>query len=125
MFANYATVNDFVDTQQSYEYTTNSATFARWSTRRQHKLSKQIERNHYMSNDKQHLTKIIVNGQPIEWNEKEISYQQVVNLAFPGSVQNHTVTYTFAKKEEQIVSTSAPVKVKPDMEFDVDETVNS
>lgn len=77
-----------------------------------------------MGNDKKTVN-IIVNGQPKEWDEKEITFQQVTQLAFPGSTQSFTVSYTLNKKEEQLVASSQPVKVKDGMEFDVDATDNS
>ena len=68
---------------------------------------------------------IFVNGQPKEWTDDEITYQQVVQLAFPGATGDFTVTYTHGNREFQLVATSEPVKVKKDMEFDVDGTNNS
>ena len=68
---------------------------------------------------------LIINGQAKEWSEKEITYQQVIQLAFPGSTEDYTVTYTHGNKEFQLVATSKPVKVKKGMEFDVDGTHNS
>ncbi len=74
-----------------------------------------------------HTTTIIVNGQPKEWAEKEITYQQVIQLAFPGAGtnQDYTVTYSHGHQEGQLVATSAPVKIHKHMEFDVDGTDNS
>lgn len=74
---------------------------------------------------KPHKTTIMVNGQPKEWDEKEITYKQVVELAFPGSSQDYTVTYTHGHKEIQLVAASDPVKVHEGMEFDVDGTNNA
>jgi len=43
--------------------------------------------------------KIIVNSRPHEWHEKEISYDQVIRLAFPnpGPDQAFTVSYRNAE----------------------------
>lgn len=68
---------------------------------------------------------IVVNGQPKEWSEKEISYYQLIQLAFPGASGDYTVTYTHGNQEVQLTGASDPVKVKKDMEFDVDGTNNS
>ncbi len=68
---------------------------------------------------------ITINGQLKEWDSKHITYQQIVELAFPGSTDDYTVTYTHGHKEHQLVPTSDPVKVEDGMEFDVDGTHNS
>lgn len=74
---------------------------------------------------KPNTTKIFVNGQQHDWPKKEITYAEVVELAFPGSTSVYTVTYTHGNKEEQLIESSPPIKAKNKMEFDVDDTVNS
>lgn len=68
---------------------------------------------------------IYVNGQAKPWDKKEISYAEVVELAFPGSDKQYTVTYTEGDHEKQLVPSSKPVHARDGMEFDVDETSNS
>jgi hypothetical protein len=76
---------------------------------------------------------IIVNAQKKQWNEKEISYDQVVQLAFPdpppsGVVITYTVEYERGeghKPEGSLVKGGPPAKVKEGMIFGVTETGRS
>ena len=68
---------------------------------------------------------IYVNGQPKVWTKMDISYAEIVELAFPGSSKQYTVTYSEGDHEKQLVPSSKPVHVREGMEFDVDETSNS
>lgn len=74
---------------------------------------------------------IIVNGRPKEWNERKISYEQVVKLAFPNAVENeatvYTVTYTNGPKqnEEGSMVKGDKVFVKNQMVFNVTATNRS
>lgn len=74
---------------------------------------------------------IIVNGRPKEWNERKISYEQVVKLAFPNAVENettvYTVTYTNGPKqnEEDSMVKGDVVFVKSQMVFNVTPTNRS
>ncbi|WP_107040013.1 multiubiquitin domain-containing protein [Brumimicrobium mesophilum] len=67
---------------------------------------------------------IFVNGTPEEWTGKEISFEQVVKLAFPNasfeSSKGYSVVYKKAEngKEGSLVFEDS-VKVKSEMEFDV------
>jgi len=67
---------------------------------------------------------IIVNGTPGKWIGKEISFEQVVKLAFPSasfeSTKGYSVVYKKAEngKEGSLVLGDS-VKVKSKMEFDV------
>lgn len=76
------------------------------------------------TNEKKAVT-IIVNATPYEWAEKEITYQQVVNLAYPDEVVTEATTYKVGYKMKNesdlkpLVYSSAPVKVKKDMVFNV------
>jgi hypothetical protein len=81
-----------------------------------------------MDNDKtkeEKAIEIIVNATPHEWTEKEISYQQVVNLAYPDEVVTEATTYKVGYKTKNetelkpLVFSSSPVKVKKDMVFNV------
>ncbi len=76
---------------------------------------------------------IIVNAQKKQWNEKEISYEQVVQLAFPdpappGIVITYTVEYERGeghKSEGSLVKGGPSAKVKEGMIFGVTETGRS
>jgi hypothetical protein len=86
-----------------------------------------------MSNasDKHNVT-IIIDGTPHEWSEKEISYEQVVNLAYDGQPPTGefieiTVGYHrgASDKHEGDLEPSQSVKVKDGMVFDVTATDRS
>ncbi len=74
---------------------------------------------------------LIVNGREKEWNDKTISFEQVVELAF-GTIQNngrtaYTVTYTRGNNDKPQGSMVAGdvVKVKHNMIFNVTATDKS
>ena len=68
---------------------------------------------------------IIVNATPYEWAKNEITYKELVELAYPGEVVNENSTFKVSyRKKNDSVSTplvygSKPVKVKKDMIFNV------
>ncbi|MFZ1898516.1 multiubiquitin domain-containing protein [Methanoregula sp.] len=74
---------------------------------------------------------IVVNGRPKHWAEKEISYEQVVKLAFenppPGSDVTYTVSYRKGedKKKEGTMLEGDTVHVKDGMVFNVTATNKS
>lgn len=76
---------------------------------------------------------IVVNAQKRTWSEREITYDQVVMLAFPeppppGIVITYTVEFERAeghKPEGSLVKGGPPVKVKEGMLFSVTETGRS
>jgi len=75
---------------------------------------------------------IIVDGTPHEWDEKEISYEQVVNLAYDGnppSGENVQITVGYHRghgdKPESDIDPGQSVKVKDGMIFDVTATDRS
>ena len=74
---------------------------------------------------------IIVNGTPHEVEKDEISYDEVVTLAFPDFPQHPERTYsvTYAnghgEKPEGILSPGGKVKVKEGMTFKVKHTGQS
>ena len=80
-----------------------------------------------MDNDTKEIktTVIIVNATPYEWAEQEITYPQVVNLAYPDEVVTEATTYKVGYKTKNatdltpLVFSSSPVKVKKDMIFNV------
>lgn len=73
--------------------------------------------------------KIIVNGRPREVHEDELSYNQVVKLAFPdgpfdGSVL-FTVSYANPHGHDGTLAEGQSVKVKDRMSFNVGKTNRS
>lgn len=83
-----------------------------------------------MADAKQH--RIIVNGTEHDWPEKEITYQQVVDLAYGGSVHGGAgVTFTVAflkghsDNEGFLSPNSKPLHVRDGMEFRVKHSTRS
>lgn len=81
--------------------------------------------------EKQKNITIIVNAREKVWSEKEISYQQVIELAFGSYSSDPNVVYsvTYSKGEEpkhegSLVDGSS-VKVKKGMVFNVTQTNKS
>lgn len=79
-----------------------------------------------MENNKNpHETTIIVNATPHEWPKKEITYTEVVHIAYPDAEVNesstHKVSYKYKNEStlKPLVYSSAPVKIKKDMVFNV------
>lgn len=66
---------------------------------------------------------IIVNTKPCEWTQKEITFEQVVQLAFPGQPydpQGTTVEYSRGHGPDKSLRPSESVQVKNGMIFDVE-----
>jgi len=74
---------------------------------------------------------IVVNGTPHEVEKDEITYNEVVTLAFPDFPQHPEINYSVkyrrghGNKPEGILSPGASVKVKDEMIFDVSPTGQS
>lgn len=75
---------------------------------------------------------IIVNAQEHVWNKKEeISYEEVIELAYGSYVDNDTTIYTVTykkgedKKKEGSLTKGESVKVKDGMIFNVTQTNKS
>lgn len=72
---------------------------------------------------------IIVNGREKEWFEKEISFKQLVELAFGVYEENNQIVYTVVYKgpgnQEGTMVVGDTVKVKKDMIFNVTRTDKS
>ncbi len=74
---------------------------------------------------------IIINGRPYEWHEKEISFEQVISLAFGPNQENDQTVYTMTYKRGQGNKTEGEmangdsVKVKDKMIFNVTSTDKS
>ncbi len=75
------------------------------------------------------IDNIYVNGTPHAWEEKEISYAQVVLFAFPDGDQTliYSITYKngHGDKPEGTLSPGGSVKVKDEMSFRVSPTGQS
>lgn len=66
---------------------------------------------------------IIVNTKPHEWNQKEITFEQVVELAFPGQPydpEGTTVEYSRGHGPDKSLRPGESVPVKDGMIFDVE-----
>ena len=95
-------------------------------------MKKEEEKSH---DNKEHgqekETTIIVNGREKTWSEKEISFAQVVTLAFGTYVENGTTEYTVTykrgqgSKPEGSMVKGESVKVKDKMIFNVTATDKS
>jgi hypothetical protein len=81
--------------------------------------------------EKQKAVIIIVNTRPKEWFEKEISYEQVIVLAFGNYTNNENMKYTvdYARgdesKHEGSLIKGQSIKVKKEMIFNVTQTNKS
>ncbi|MDO9455252.1 multiubiquitin domain-containing protein [Nocardioides sp.] len=75
--------------------------------------------------------KIIVNTRPHDWAEKSISYEEVVELAYPGQPigPDDEITVRFTRghddKREGSLTANHSVRVKTKMVFDVYRTTRS
>lgn len=73
---------------------------------------------------------IIVNARPKEWDKKEISYEEVIVLAFDEYIENENIEYTVAYSKAHgnqngTLKKGEGVKVKNEMIFNVNKTDKS
>lgn len=72
---------------------------------------------------------IIVNGRPKVVEKGELSFQEIVRLAFPNPQPNYEYTVTYSRgndpKKEGTLVAGQTIKVKEGMVFDVTETNKS
>lgn len=71
---------------------------------------------------------IVVNTRSVEWPEKEISYEQVIELAWPGEPfdpQGTTVEYSRGHGPDKPLTAGHSVRVKDGMIFDAERTNRS
>lgn len=76
---------------------------------------------------------IIVNGRPREVEQKEITYKEVVKLAYPNATFGPNIVYTVTykrgaddcKPQGQLTPNSGPIKIKNKTKFDVTRTDKS
>jgi len=86
------------------------------------------EQGHGEGHDKS--VTIIVNAREKEWNKKEISYQEVIILAFSEYIENENIEYTVAYSKAHgdkngTLTKGESVKVKERMVFNVNKTDKS
>lgn len=88
------------------------------------------DKDHDDKHDKKDIT-IIVNGRERTWPKGDISFEQVVEIAFPkqpsGPDYSYTVTFSKGddKKPHGSLVAGESVKVKKDMVFNVTQTNRS
>ena len=72
---------------------------------------------------------IVVNGRPKTVQEKSLTYDEVVNLAFPGGPEDDSTLYTVAYANphghDGTLAKGQSVKVKEGMSFNVGKTSRS
>lgn len=83
-------------------------------------------------NDHEKTVTLIVNTRPHEWSDETVSYEQVIDLAYPGepvkpTEEEVTVRYSRGQDDnlEGSLTASHSVKVKNKMVFDVYRTARS
>lgn len=78
-----------------------------------------------------HETTLIINARPRTWADKRISYEQLVELAFPNEMTDPNITYTVRYSRGHdghgtgTLTSTKVVVVKEGMVFDVVRTVRS
>lgn len=75
------------------------------------------------TSEKTETVTIIVNTKSMSWSEKKISFEQVVELAFPGQPydpQGTTVEYSRGHGPDHSLRPGQSVEVKDGMVFDVE-----
>ena len=86
---------------------------------------------HFYSKPKHHHFTIIVNGEPHHVKNDEVTYNEVVTMAFPDYPQHPERTYSVKYKKgpssnpEGILAPSGKVKIKNDMVFTAKHTGQS
>jgi Multiubiquitin len=71
---------------------------------------------------------IVVNTRSLEWSERQISFEQVVELAFPGQPYDPagtTVEYSRGHDRDKSLRPGENVRVKNGMIFDVESAIRS
>jgi Multiubiquitin len=70
-----------------------------------------------------HMVTIVVNTKPTPWSEKKISFEQVVELAFPGQPYDPAgtlVEYSRSHGPDHNLRPGQNIEVKDGMVFDVE-----
>lgn len=58
-----------------------------------------MEKAQHKDKEKDHEVVIIVNGSPKKWNKKQITFQEVIILAFGTYIDKPTMVYTVAYED--------------------------
>ncbi|MEV7398624.1 multiubiquitin domain-containing protein [Aeromicrobium sp. NPDC092404] len=81
-----------------------------------------------MNQQEKKVETIVVNGRPQNWAEKEITFDQLVALAYPNPPQGGNIEYTISyrrahgNKPQGTLKAGESVKVNDGMIFDVTAT---
>ena len=81
-----------------------------------------------MNQQEKKIDTIVVNGRPQDWDEKEITFEQAVALAYPNPPQGGNIEYTVSyrrardNKPQGTLKAGESVKAKDGMIFDVTAT---
>ena len=81
-----------------------------------------------MADDSKTEFEIIVNGRPRRWTKDTITYEQVVELAFPNQPPDPNRIYTVSFKrgvDQGLLAPGQSTTVKAGMKFDVAATTRS
>lgn len=92
-------------------------------------MDKDNKENGHGENHDKSVT-IIVNAREKEWDKKEISYKEVIELAFGEYIENENIEYTVAYSKAHgdkngTLTKGESVKVKEKMVFNVNKTDKS
>lgn len=89
-------------------------------------MNQAIEKN---GEDRKKTYEVVVNGRPRHVTEHELSYEQVVKLAFPDDQPDANILYTIAYAnphgKDGTLTAGEEVKVKEGMVFNVTKTNRS
>ena len=93
-------------------------------------MSKDNKEQEHGENEEHKEITIIVNAREKKWNKKEISYKEVIELAFGEYIENENIIYTVAYSKAHgdkngTLTKGESVKVKDGMIFNVNKTDKS
>lgn len=94
-------------------------------------INKKPEKDQSSGQENSHNNMIFVNGREFNWRDKEISFVQVIELAFGSYDTSPSAAYTMAfkrgrgNKPEGVLTYGESVKVKDKMIFNVTRTDKS
>jgi len=78
------------------------------------------------SNNGDKPTNIIINGTPTKFNGDEINYDQLVELAFPGSSKIlYTITFMGPQMPDGTLTEGQSIKIRNGVKFNVSKTNRS
>lgn len=72
-------------------------------------------------------TVVIINGRPKKFDDDQISYSEIVQLAFPGGTEDilYSITYTGPNMADGTLADGQILTIKNGMKFDVTKTNRS